>query len=378
MKKSLIALALAGAFSSAAFAQSSVTIYGIIDETIHHEADVTAAGTPGNSSKTLLDGGAFNGNRLGFKGTEDLGGGMSALFVLEDGFNLNTGTQNQSGRLFGRQAYVGLSLGAPATITLGRQNATFFQLFGASDPLGWGNSTQDEWQQSLITGIRYDNTLQYTGTFGPVGVLLQHAFGGVAGSTSNLSSTGGAATLAFGPFNGQAGYQEAKDAVGDKETTYGAGFSLAFAPVTGYAQYFEAKRDPGFDVGANSGVAGDEITSAIGTFDPNYSTTLKRTDKYFVVGAGFQATPADLITVAYMYDKITNVDATGSDGKLSTIYAYYAHNLSVRTTVYVGLNYGKASDGAVSTTTAGGSEILGLGAGRGSGIDESIGIRHRF
>ena len=374
MKKSLIALALAGAFSSAAFAQSSVTIYGLIDETIHHESNVTAVGTPGGSSKTLLDGGAFNGNRLGFKGKEDLGDGMSALFVLEDGFNLNNGTQNQSGRLFGRQAYVGLSFGAPATITLGRQNGTFFALFGASDPLGWGNSTQDEWQQSLITGIRYDNTLQYSGTFGPVGVLVQHAFGGVAGSTTEQSSTGGALTLALGPFNGQIGSQQAKDALGDKETTTGGGFSVAFAPVTGYAQYFDAKRDPGFNSGA-AATAG--LDSAIGTLS-GFANTLKRTDKYFVVGAGFQATPADLITVAYMYDKITNVDSTGTDGKISTIYAYYAHNLSVRTTVYVGLNYGKATDGAKTATNEGGSQILGLGAGQGSGVDYSLGIRHRF
>src|SRR5690606_10200795 len=115
MKKSLLALAVLGTFSGAALAQSSVTIYGVADAGIAYTDNGNPAG-----EQWSVESGQQSGSRLGFKGTEDLGGGLSAIFTLESGFNLDNGTSAQGGRLFGRQAWVGLN-GGFGTVKLGRQ-----------------------------------------------------------------------------------------------------------------------------------------------------------------------------------------------------------------------------------------------------------------
>src|SRR5471032_2776238 len=103
MKKSLITIAVLGAMSSAAFAQSNVTIYGIVDAGIVSER----GGAAGNVSKVTS--GAASASRLGFKGTEDLGGGLSAVFKLESGVRIDDGSlDNTNSQLFNRESWVGL------------------------------------------------------------------------------------------------------------------------------------------------------------------------------------------------------------------------------------------------------------------------------
>lgn len=123
MKKSLLALGVLGAFAGAAHAQSSVTLYGIIDAGVQYVSK-----TGGNLSSTATTAknfqfanGNLQGSRWGLKGAEDLGGGLKAIFVLENGFSLGNGTLGQNGRMFGRQAYVGLSSATAGTLTIGRQ-----------------------------------------------------------------------------------------------------------------------------------------------------------------------------------------------------------------------------------------------------------------
>ena len=113
----LAALALsAGAVSAPAVvhAQSSVTLYGILD------AGITYVNNTGGSHVVKFDDGVSYGNRFGFKGVEDLGGGLKAVFVLESGFHLGNGTLAQGGAEFGRQAYVGLQ-NQWGTISAGNQ-----------------------------------------------------------------------------------------------------------------------------------------------------------------------------------------------------------------------------------------------------------------
>ena len=121
MKKSLIALALIGAFSSAAVAQSNVTMYGILDVNYMWQQGPTNVGTTAapriqQESVNAINGGHQSGNRWGVRGTEALGGGLNAIFALEAGFNIDSGTSAQGGRLFGRQAYAGLSGGWGAVV----------------------------------------------------------------------------------------------------------------------------------------------------------------------------------------------------------------------------------------------------------------------
>src|SRR5476649_216248 len=127
MKKSLITIAVLGAMSSAALAQSNVTIYGLLDAAVVSER----GGATG--SVTKLTGGVASASRLGFKGTEDLGGGLSALFVLEEGVLIDTGAQDSTGQAFNRQSYVGLSSKTAGTITLGRQ---YTMLYNAIQQVG--------------------------------------------------------------------------------------------------------------------------------------------------------------------------------------------------------------------------------------------------
>ena len=131
MKKSLLALAVLGAFTGIASAQTSVTIYGVVDAGITREDN-------GVSRFVRLDSGNQSGSRLGFKGNEDLGGGLSAQFLLEEGFNIDTGSAGQNGLLFGRQAYVGLT-GNFGQLRLGRQKTVMYDSILAVDPFGIAN-----------------------------------------------------------------------------------------------------------------------------------------------------------------------------------------------------------------------------------------------
>ncbi len=139
MKKGLLALAVLGAFASAASAQSSVTMYGIIDMNLQRN-DPSATG---RASTTGVNSGHQSGSRFGVRGSEDLGGGLSAVFTIENGYSGDTGAAGQGGLLFGRQAWAGLRSTGAGTFALGRV-ATFssgtgsFDMFGAVDPFATG------------------------------------------------------------------------------------------------------------------------------------------------------------------------------------------------------------------------------------------------
>jgi predicted porin len=126
MKKSLIALAVLAA-SGAAMAQSAVTLYGIADIWVGSTKD-----SINGSSVTKVGSGGFNGSRFGLRGSEDLGGGLKAVFKLEQGFDISNGTQARPGSAFGRQAFVGLE-GGFGSITLGNVWAAMDDVIGAGN-----------------------------------------------------------------------------------------------------------------------------------------------------------------------------------------------------------------------------------------------------
>ncbi|WP_207003067.1 porin [Trinickia mobilis] len=208
MKKSLIALAVTSAVAVPAFAQSSVTLYGIID------TGITYVNNTGGAHQFKMSSGVIQGSRWGLKGVEDLGGGTKAIFQLEDGFNVGTGTLAQGGREFGRQAYVGLTNDNYGTLTLGRQydpvvdNAqptTFNGQWGAyfSHPADIDNTDN---------GFRINNAVKYVSPrFYGVQAEGMYAFGGVAGQFSQSSTIGGGLNYQGGPLYIGAGYFFAKN-----------------------------------------------------------------------------------------------------------------------------------------------------------------------
>lgn len=181
MQKKLIALAVAGLMSAPVFAQSNVTIYGIVDMGYKNLGDNVVDGV-GNLN--AFDSGQYSGSRLGFKGTEDLGNGLKASFVLEQGINADLGTSAQGGRTFGRQAYVALS-GGFGTVAMGRQYTPQHLLMAAIDPFGQGTSGEAVNIWGLGSAVTYptrlDNLAAYISpSFGGFNVIAGWTYAATA------------------------------------------------------------------------------------------------------------------------------------------------------------------------------------------------------
>lgn len=156
--KTSLSLAATALLCSTAHAQSTVTLYGIIDSGLLYVNNQNGAA---NTETTT---GKLSGSRFGFKGTEDLGGGLSALFVLEDGFSASNGTLQQGSRLFGRQAYVGLSDNSLGKLTIGRQYSPYELYVGyLSAGIRWGTSLMtDPFDLNMLGGsVRFNNSVVY-------------------------------------------------------------------------------------------------------------------------------------------------------------------------------------------------------------------------
>nr|WP_257129893.1 porin [Burkholderia sp. RF4-BP95] len=127
--------------ANGAYAQSSVTLYGLIDTSIAYVNNQSNHGKPLGSGWSMGIG-SLNGSRWGIRGTEQLGGGMSAIFTLENGFSPNNGAIGNGGDVFGRQAFVGLRSTSYGAVTLGRQYdfvVDFVSPLGVPGP-GWGGN----------------------------------------------------------------------------------------------------------------------------------------------------------------------------------------------------------------------------------------------
>jgi predicted porin len=232
MKKSLMALACASAFAVSANAQSTLTTYGIVDMGFVAES----GGTAGSLDK--ITSGAQSGTRLGFKGTEDLGDNMKALFVLETGliadqggFGYTTG----SNLAFARQGFVGLQSDA-GTLTLGRQYTPFFlTLNGVADPFASGLAGN---AQNLIphSGIRMNNAVKYvTPIFSGISGEVAYGFGESAGNDRAGRNIGGSVGYSDGNLNVRLAYHRANDTLTtttrDTSTMLAANYNFQVAKV---------------------------------------------------------------------------------------------------------------------------------------------------
>ena len=168
MRKTLLVGALLAGFTGSALAETSVTLYGLLDTgLIYQRAKVgrtdDARGANGGDyqSRFGLQSGQQSGSRWGMRGVEDLGNGMSANFVLESGFSVNSGRHEQDSRLFGRRATVGLN-SAAGSLDFGRQTNVASRYFETIDPFAL-----DFYQANMGTTfgaantVRYDNSVVY-------------------------------------------------------------------------------------------------------------------------------------------------------------------------------------------------------------------------
>ncbi|WP_454742262.1 porin [Cupriavidus necator] len=379
MKKSLLALVALGAFAGAAQAQSSVTLYGVVDANIEYVSNMSsvtpsaANGFATGPSENLfrMSSGGLSGSRWGLRGVEDLGSGLKALFVLESGFGLDDGRSQQGGRLFGRQAYVGLESAQVGRVTFGRQYTSLFDMMANFSPTGYATQYEPVVAQ-LGLNFRSDNTAKYTGKFGPVTAVAHWSFGnGVAGG---------------GEVPGQF----------RRDTGYGAGVSWAAGPfgISGaYDQY-----NPTLNAAGGTGEFKKAAVAASYAFGPaklmagyrwgmskhvNDNTILK--DNYYWVGANYQVTPALGLTLAYYYDDVKNFNPAAATTNVTNniknpwqISFIADYNLSKRTDVYLTTAFSKNAGLNFDTSAISFANGYFLGTGEDKMIGAAIGIRHKF
>jgi len=300
MKKSLLALAVLGTFAGVAQAQSSVTLYGVVDanvEYVNHEQNVTAAGVaiPGSSgSRLAMQAGGLSSNRWGLRGVEDIGGGLKGLFVLESGFGMDTGTLQQGGRLFGRQAFVGLQ-GNWGKITLGRQYTTIFDMMANFSPSGY--ATQWEPVVGLLgANFREDNMIKYGATFGPLTVEAHWSFGERTGSNTANSAYGAGANYFAGPFGLGVAYDEVK--------VLTAAEALGLSGGNEYARDKRAAIAASYTTGPVKVMAGFRYGNTEAPSSGAAAALTPHRDDLYWLGVNYQATPALGLTLSYYYDNI--------------------------------------------------------------------------
>lgn len=211
MKKSLLALAVLGAFAGAASAQSSVVLYGRVD--------VSLARPLGSSDLVMQNG---SGSRFGVRGTEDLGGGLKALFQIEHRFNADTGVDSNaagSGKFWHARTIVGLSSG-PHAVHLGRDYTPGF-LWGhlLADPWGWDTvAANNAITGGLISPVRADNAITYWFSQGAIAAGAQFALK-EAGSKNGYSLV---ARYSAGPIMAAVTYERPVNTSADWMTILGS------------------------------------------------------------------------------------------------------------------------------------------------------------
>lgn len=326
MKKNLLALAVLGAV--AGLAQAQVTVYGSYDAGVRHLTNTDAAG---DSNLTMSSGGQYNSNRIGFSGTEDLGDGLKTIFNLETGFDSGTGALKE-GALFGRHAIVGLT-GSWGKLVLGREYTVAMQTIGSYDPFHYHYTGIIPLIHNTA-GVRDNNAIQYTGSFGAVTARAEYALGEVAGSTSNGATQAvGAVYSANGLTLGSAYTQKKPNNFDDKHYTLGGAYTVgAMSVALGYAN------------------------------DRQATASVDSTRKDAWGGVSYQVTPAVGLTAAYYNVKSSVAGADGSE-KQFIVGATYA--LSKRTNLY----------GEIDSSRFGG---ISEPSGQTSQTGLSVGINHLF
>jgi len=179
-------LGLCAPWMQTAQAQLNITIYGTADGGVRY---LSHAGTNGGSKLYMGTNGWNSSNKLDIAGKEDIGGGMEAHFLLENGFNLATGAlDNTNSALFSRQSYVGLK-GALGSIDMGRQYTIAHDFISDYDPFHFHYTSLIPLTQAS-SGTRFSNDVKYVGKFGAFKFEVENSFGEVAGSVNDGSARG--------------------------------------------------------------------------------------------------------------------------------------------------------------------------------------------
>jgi predicted porin len=358
MKKSLVALALAGAFASAAQAQS-VELYGIVDMGFVQESGgptgqtTSPPGAKGSISK--LTSGAQSGTRLGFKGSEDLGNNMKALFVLETGIAADKGGFNQNNLAFGRQSFVGLQSDL-GTLTMGHQYTPYFLTMLVGDPFAAGMAGAAQNMLMPAANIRMDNAIKYTSPIfaGGFSGEVAYGFGEQADSTSKSRQLGAFISYNTDPVNVRLGYL--------RKNNNNPGTDLQGVTNWILSANWDVKVAKLFAAITNNDEA--EISPTPLTAAAPGPARAKSRD--YLIGAQVPFNKHTLIA-SYIYKD----GGTGTTGDANQLALGYTYTMSKRTNLYAA--WGRINNGSGIPLTVGNNSDPGYG-------DKAfnLGIRHIF
>ena len=389
MKKQAVLLVSLGVLASAAHAQSSVTLYGIIDVGLLYANNAVTAGKGGQQYS--LASGNLQGSRFGLRGSEDLGGGLNALFVLENGFTVNNGKLAQGGDLFGRQAYVGLSSQQFGMLTFGRQYDSVVDytgpfIAGAQWASYYGSHPGD--LDNMLNTQRVNNAIKYTSnTYGGFKFGGLYSLGGAAGDFTKNQIWSLGASYSAGSFQAGVGYLNVRDPnfsfFGNNSSSSTTGSNMSGSNV--YSGYASARTQQVI-------AAGMSYVFGSATVGATYSNTQFKdlgalaglpavggvggTAKFHNAEINFkyQITPTLLAGVAYDYTKGYGVN----DAKYNQVSAGLDYFLSKRTDLYLAGVYQHAS-GKDSTGHAAVANISSISPSSTSNqVVATVGIRHKF
>ncbi len=318
MKKSLLALAVLGTLAGTAAAQSTVTIYGIIDQGITKGNGGTASNNGGNGTSKAWTMKQATTSRLGFRGTEDLGGGLSAQFQIEHRFNPDTGAMNDLNIFWTGRSYVQLTSAAAGSVYFGREYSPEFWLAVKSDPFGWD-------------GVGQISSMQYAG-------YSDSAACSVNGSSVRTSNTAGYKSPNFGglTFNGAVSLGEGAANCGRV-----AAFNFEYGAGPLYAAMGFSKTSAGAATVDGNSLINMAVHYDFGMIKPILYIARGKTNggndtNKVVELAATAPLGSGLVKVAY-----ARLDPQGANNTSTKFGLGYNYNLSKRTNLYVGAGLGK-------------------------------------
>jgi predicted porin len=347
MNKGVLISAACFAFAGAVHAQSNVSMYGLID------AGISYTNNQGGNSNVQALSGQNPGNRLGFKGTEDLGGGLQAVFLLEAGFDVKNGAMTVGNRLFGRQEFVGVSHSTYGSLTMGRQYdalVSFLGPIGAAAMFGTnGNHPMDN--DNLGNSFRVNNSIKYMSkpvngwSFGAL-----YGFSEVPGDAAANRAWSVGTGYKNGPLTFGAAYIRLDNPATNTTGAVGASGGITTSDYPSLANSFVAgpiNRHRIAGIGGEYALSNGSKVAAIFTdvaFDLASTSikfqNLELNGKYF-------AAPTVWLGGAYTYTS-GKIDSTGSKPKYHQLSLMADYVLSKRTDLYVMAIHQKAADGATA------------------------------
>lgn len=391
MKKTLLAAALTGLFATGAYAQSSVTLYGLIDAGITYTNNQSTGNGSGHSNFQATSGNV-NGSRWGLRGAEDLGGGLKAIFTLESGFNIDNGKFGQGGRMFGRQAFVGLSSDQFGAVTLGRQYDSMVDYLAplslTGNQYGGTQFAHPFDNDNLDNSFRVNNSIKFSSVnYNGIKFGGLYGFSNEAGGFADNRAYSLGASYNYGPLNLAASYLQLNnggmngvgavdggDSSSDasfsaqRQRTWGAGANYSFGPATVGLVFTQTR------LTNTSSINNNGLSSAT-----TFGTPADLRFNNYEVNARYQFTPAWSVSGAYTFtDGRFDSASTGSaKPKWNQFSLLSSYALSKRTDVYLEGVYQKASGSA--DTLIGGADINGLAqSANDKQLAVTAGIRHRF